>query len=258
MRIDVNAFMGRYPFRHVPGGAPAAIRDAMGRVDVDQCWLSHLSAVFWRDPMEGNAALYEVVAAERAFRPIPAIHPGLDGWEDELEEAVARRAPAVRSDAVFYGLPLDGPEMGALLAGAATRGLPVLMAVRLEDVRQRHPHDGFPGLEPWMVRRLLRAVPEGRLLITHADREFVEQVHYGSTAAEASRILWDVTGIWGPPEDHLAHLVATVGPGRFCFGTGMPLRIPEASVARLDLTPLDPATRTAIESGNARAFARAG
>lgn len=58
--------------------------------------------------------------------------------------------------------------------------------------------------------------------------------------------------IWGPPEDHLATLVSTIGPSRFLFGTGQPLRLPEHSVAKLDLLDLKPDVRGAIESGNAR------
>jgi predicted TIM-barrel fold metal-dependent hydrolase len=100
----------------------------------------------------------------------------------------------------------------------------------------------------------VRSHPRLRLVITHADREFIEQVHWGATPEEASRLLWDISWIWGPPEDHLAHLIATLGAERFCFGTGTPLRLPETSVARLDLTPLSPADRAAIESTNANSW----
>src|SRR2546427_7246134 len=30
---------------------------------------------------------------------------------------------------------------------------------------------------------------------------------------------WDISWIWGPPEDHLETLLATVGVDRFVFGT---------------------------------------
>jgi predicted TIM-barrel fold metal-dependent hydrolase len=43
-----------------------------------------------------------------------------------------------------------------------------------------------------------------------------------------------------------------VGVDRFLFGTGQPLRIPENSLAKLDLLDLDPAQRAAIESDNAQ------
>jgi len=75
-------------------------------------------------------------------------------------------------------------------------------------------------------------------------------VHFGSTPEEARRVWWDICWIWGPPEDHLATLLETVGIDRFVFGTGQPLRLPETSVAKLDLLELSRAAREAIESTN--------
>jgi predicted TIM-barrel fold metal-dependent hydrolase len=77
-------------------------------------------------------------------------------------------------------------------------------------------------------------------------------VHWGATPAEQRRIWWDVSWIWGPPEDHLATLLRTIGPDRFVFGTGQPLRLPENTVAKLDLLDLAAEARAAIESGNVK------
>jgi hypothetical protein len=109
-----------------------------------------------------------------------------------------------------------------------------------------------PELPAAAVRALIRCDADVRLLVTHADRGFVEEVHFGSTPDEASRIWWDICWIWGPPEDHLATLLETVGGDRFVFGTGQPLRIPENSVAKLDLLDLAAGWRAAIESTNVR------
>jgi predicted TIM-barrel fold metal-dependent hydrolase len=92
-------------------------------------------------------------------------------------------------------------------------------------------------------------------VVTHADRGFVEEVHYGSTPAEAERVWWDLSWIWGPPEDHFAHLLATMGPARFLFGSGQPLRLPETPVARLDLAALSQPDRERITTGNATSLA---
>jgi hypothetical protein len=121
-----------------------------------------------------------------------------------------------------------------------------------EDGRQRHPNDGAGELQAAAVRTLLRSDEDVRLLVTHADRAFVEEVHFGSTPEEAARVWWDINWIWGPPEDHLETLLGTVGVARFVFGTGQPLRLPEASVAKLDLLDLTAEQRTAIESENVR------
>jgi predicted TIM-barrel fold metal-dependent hydrolase len=88
--------------------------------------------------------------------------------------------------------------------------------------------------------------------VTHADRGFIEEVHFGSTTSESSRVWWDVAWVWGPPEGHLEMLLATMGASRFLFGSGQPLRIPETPAARLDLLRLAPADRQAITSGNAQ------
>jgi len=252
MRIDVNAFLGAYPFRRVPGTSPDGLLPAMARAGIDEAWVSHLPSLFWRQPMEGNAWLYATVAREPRLKPVPALHPGLSGWEGALGEAADRGAPAGRCDPLYYGLDPAGPEMRVLAAACGAAKLPLMMAVRLEDGRQRHPNDPAAELPAAAVRALIRSDEDVRLVITHADRGFIEEVHFGSTPEEAARLWWDVSWIWGPPEDHLETLLGTIGLDRFVFGTGQPLRIPEAGVAKVDLLELAPARRAAIDSENAR------
>jgi len=112
-------------------------------------------------------------------------------------------------------------------------------------------------VEKEQVRALIRSDERVRLLVTHADRGFVEEVHFGSTPDEARRIWWDICWIWGPPEDHLETLLQTIGVERFVFGTGQPLRLPENSVAKLDLLDLSAEQRAAIESGNVKTLTTA-
>ena len=254
MRIDVNCFLGSYPFRKVPGTSPDALLSAMERLGIDQAWVSHLPSVFWRDPAAGNEWLLETCAAQARFRPVPAVHPGLAGWDDVVAGAREAGAAAVRCDPTFYGLDPSGPEMRSLVSHCATERVPLMLAVRLEDSRQRHPNDRAGELPPWAVRALVRHAPV-QLLITHADRGFVEEVHFGSTPDESARMWWDICWIWGPPEDHLEMLLSTIGSQRFVFGTGQPLRLPETSLAKLDLLGLTREQRSAIESGNAAGLA---
>ena len=253
-QVDIDTFVGSYPFRDIGAWDSSDVVREMLRTGSTEAWVSHLAAVYWRDPMAGNAELYEIHERDGRLRPVPAIHPGLPGWEAALDGAVAHHAPAIRADPTFYGLAPAGVEMLALTAACAARKLPLMMAVRLEDVRQRHPRDTSGDLPPWAVRQLIRSHLDCKLIITHADREFIEQVHFGSTPQEATRILWDICWIWGPPEDHLELLLETVGVNRFTFGTGMPLRLPETSVAKLDLLNLDSEARGAIAAGNVESF----
>jgi len=257
MRIDVNAFLGAYPWREVPGTSPDALLAAMDRVGIDEAWVTHLPGVFGREVPEGNRRL-AAAAADRRLRPVPIVHPALREWDAVVRDAARARAPAVRCDPTFLGLDPAGAEARALVGACGRAGLPLMMAVRLEDGRQRHADDEAPELPAAAVRALIRSDPSACIIVTHADRGFIEEVHFGSTPAEASRLWWDISWVWGPPEDHLATLLKTIGADRFVFGTGQPLRIPETSVAKLDLLDLAPAQRAAIEGGNARSLGEGG
>jgi uncharacterized protein len=251
MRTDVNAFLGSYPYRRVPGTSPEPLLEAMDRTGIDEAWVSHLPGIFWRDPAAGNAWLVETTRAHPRLRPVLAVHPEMEAWEAVLRAAAEVGAPAVRCDPTYYGIGPAGPSVRALAGACGRAGLALMLAVRLEDGRQRHPHDHAAELPAAAVGALIRADASARLVVTHADRPFIEEVHFGSTPEEARRLWWDISWIWGPPEDHFETLLQTVGPERFLFGTGQPLRIPENGVAKLDLLDLDPADREAIESGNA-------
>jgi predicted TIM-barrel fold metal-dependent hydrolase len=257
MRTDVNAFLGSYPYRRVPGTSPEALLEAMDRAGIDEAWVSHLPGIFWRDPAAGNGWLLETSRVHPRLRPVLAIHPEMVGWESIVRAAVEAGAPAVRCDPTYYGMGSAGPPMRALAGACGRAGVALMLAVRLEDGRQRHPNDHAAELPAAAVRALARADAAVRVVVTHADRPFIEEVHFGSSPEEAGRIWWDISWIWGPPEDHLETLLQTIGAGRFLFGTGQPLRIPENAVAKLDLLDLDPADRHAIESGNAAAAAGA-
>jgi predicted TIM-barrel fold metal-dependent hydrolase len=252
MRIDVNTFLGAYPWRRVPGTSPEAVLTAMDRVAIDEAWVTHLPSLFWRDPTEGNPWLYETAATHKRLRPVPVVHPGFAHWERALREAASAGAPAVRCDPHYLGLAPAGDEMRVLAAACGATRIPLLLAVRLEDGRQRHPNDVVPELAAASVRALIRSDEDVRLIVTHADRGFIEEVHWGATPAEQRRIRWDISWIWGPPEDHLAAVLGTIGAERFVFGTGQPLRLPENAVAKLDLLELSAQQREAIESGNVK------
>lgn len=247
---DCVAFVGPHPFRHLERHSPEWLITQMDRLGIDRAWVGYLPSLFYKDPAPGNAALARMLAPHRdRLTPIPVVHPGLPRWEDDLNHAVALNAPAVNMCPQYQGLDPAGGAMRIGTAAAAALGLAVLLPVRLEDVRQRHPLDAAGDLPAAAVRQLVRSDPDLRLLVAHADRAYVEEVHFGLTPEEAARILWDISWIWGPPEDHLATLIRTVGVERFALGTGMPLRIPDAPFAKLDLLD-DPAARRAILEEN--------
>jgi hypothetical protein len=240
MLTDFNALIGPYPFRYVPHPDPDALVRVMDREQIDDAWVGHLPSAWYRDPGPGNAQLYTALEHwPGRLRPVPTIRPDWPRWERAVETAVRAGAPAVRAYPAQWGFAVHDTGLRELAIAVGEQGMALCLTVRFEDLRQRHPLDTAGDLPAATVRGLARAGGAVRLIVTAAGRDLIEEVHWGLTPEEQSRVFWDISWIWGPPEDHLAKLLRTIGPSRFVFGTQWPLRLSQNPRANLDLLPDD-------------------
>ncbi len=236
--LDVNALIGPYPFRYVPHPDPDVLLRVLDREKLSGAWVGHLPSAFYRDPSAGNAQLYTALAAHAPrLRPAPAVRPDWPDWQRAVATARDAGAPAVRAYPPQWQLGPADSRMSDLALACGEAKIALLLTVRFEDMRQRHPLDVAGDLQPAAVRALARAGDAVRLIVTAADRAFIEEVHWGLTAEEQKRVVWDFSWVWGPPEDHLAKLFRTVGSARFVFGTHWPLRLTQNPRANLELLP---------------------
>lgn len=236
--LDVNTFLGAYPFRHLPHPDPEVLVRVLAREGVAQAWVGHLPTAFHRDPSAGNAELLRVLAPHAAvLRPAPVVRPDWPGWRESLGRLVAAGAPAVRTYPQLWGMAPGDSQLAALAAACAADGCTLVLTVRFEDLRQRHPLDVAPDLSAAHVRELARSGSGARIVVTAAGKEFIEEVHWGLTPAERAHVFYDFSWVWGPPTDELAQLFRTVGRERFVYGTMWPLRLTQGARANLALLP---------------------
>jgi hypothetical protein len=238
--LDVHAYIGQLPFRHLPHPDPEILVKVLAREGIARAWVAHLPTAFHRDPGPGNAELFaRLEPFGETLIPTPTVRPDWPGWERTLRDHVDRGVPAIRAWPMQWGMGAHDGSMRALVAACGEAGVAVVLAVKFEDVRQRHWMDSAGDLSGPHVRALARVSPRTRLVVLGAGRELVEEVHWGLTPDEQSRLWWDISWLWGPPEDHLALLFRTMGAERFVYGTGWPLRLTQAPRANLDLLPRD-------------------
>jgi hypothetical protein len=238
--LDVHAYIGQLPFRHLPHPDPEILVKVLAREGIARAWVAHLPTAFHRDPGPGNAELLARLEPHaETLVPTPTVRPDWPGWERTLREHVDRGVPAIRAWPMQWGMGAHDPSMRALVAACGEAGVALVLAVKLEDVRQRHWMDSAGDLSGPHLRALARASKRARLVVLGAGRELVEEVHWGLTPDEQSRLWWDISWLWGPPEDHLALLFRTMGAERFVYGTGWPLRLTQTPRANLDLLPPD-------------------
>jgi hypothetical protein len=238
--FDANALIGPYPYRYVPHPEPDILVRVLEREGLSGAWVGHLPSAFYRDPTPGNTELFTALARHRdVLLPVPAIRPDWPRWRGALESAAQLGAPAVRAYPPQWGMGSHDANMLALARAGGELGLVLLLTVRFEDLRQRHALDTAGDLGAAAIRTLVRASATVHIVVTAAGREMIEEVHWGLTPAEQSRVYWDISWIWGPPEDHLAKLFRTIGAARFVYGTHWPMRLAQTPRASLELLPDD-------------------
>ena len=250
MRIDVNAFLGAYPYRRVPGTSASSLLKAMDRTGIDEAWVRSPPELFWRNPWNGNEGCTrrrDPNGASVLFRRVhPAWRVGREYW---ATHPIGR--PAVRCDPTFYGLEGVGGAGGsgdAYSGCGVQRRTPVPRdGVRLEDGRQRHPNDRAAELPAAAVRALLRSDDDVRLLIT----QLIGRRRRGAFRLDAGRAREGLVGHHldlGSAGGSLETLLGTIGVGRL-YSDGQPLRLPERAREARSSRSESPAARR-IESGN--------
>jgi hypothetical protein len=237
--IDVNAYIGPYPFRYLPHPEPNVLAGVLEREGLSGAWVGHLPSAFYRDPNPGNDELFAAVAPHATLRPVPTIRPDWPRWERTLAAAVDRKVPAIRAYPPQWGMGADDPAMRALCGACGEAGVALVLTQRFEDLRQRHWLDQPGDLSAAAIRGVARGNATTRVVVCSAGRGTIEETHWGLTPDERELVFWDISWIWGPPEDELAILLRTIGAARFVYGTGWPLRLAQTPRANLALLPND-------------------
>ncbi|MEO7458131.1 MAG: amidohydrolase family protein [Gemmatimonadaceae bacterium] len=237
--IDCAAYIGPYPFRELPHPDPDVLVRVLEREGLSGAWVGYLPSPWQRDPAAGNAVLFKALKSFPVLRPAPTIRPDWPRWEHSLREAAEQGAAAIRAYPAHWGMGPHSDAMKSLAAACAETGLPLVLTVRFEDLRQRSPLDVSGDLTAAHVRTLARSHAGVRIVVVGAGRETIEETHWSLTPAEQGRVFWDFAWVWGPPEDQFAHLIRTIGAARFVYGTHWPLRLTQNSRANLDLLPAD-------------------
>ncbi len=237
--IDCCAWIGPYPFRELPHPEPHVLAGVIEREGLAGAWVGYLPSAWQRDPLPGNRLLFRALEEFPTLRAAPVVRPDWPQWEQLLDKCQALGAAAIRIYPMHWNLGPYDPRLQALTLACGERGIPLLLTVRFEDLRQRSSLDTTGDLPAVYVRALARLGPSVRLVVAGAGKDMLEEAHWSLTPEEQQRIWWDFAWIWGPPEDHFAHLVRTIGAERFVYGTHWPLRLVQNSRANLDLLPAD-------------------
>jgi len=256
MIIDVNAYVGHYPFRQLQiTGAPALVKhmDAHG---IDVALVSSLHAVFYRDAHQGNRELFEEVEpfTGRLF-PIATVNPKYAGWKKDLAESVDQgRARGITLLPEHHGYSLSDEHGQAALKRIAEYDLPVVLTQRLEDRRQRHHWDTANDLDMALVIEAAAAHPGLRFLLSNWVGLNGQEL---LAAGLRGRCLIDFARLQVLMNKDVPMLIDNLGVGSITYGSHMPFDYLGPSLVKLaNVAALFPEDYERIAWRNAADFFR--
>ena len=89
MLIDINTYIGHWPFRPLRGNTLESLLKRMDGFGVDKSIVGNINGIFYKDCHNSNEELYESMNKDRdfwnRFIPFATMNPMLPWWRDSLE-----------------------------------------------------------------------------------------------------------------------------------------------------------------------------
>lgn len=247
MIIDLNSFIGSWP-SHPVKGEPEHVWPSLRAVGVTRIFVSHLSAVWCRNPHVYNQVLYETVATTEDVWPVPVLDPTAADWKHELERASGHdRVKMVRLLPNYGGYELA--DVGDFLTAIQSADLSVIVQTCLEDPRRHHPLAIVPSVPASAVVEMAKDFPQLRVLIGGAKA--AELRNLTDPVLALSNVYADTAHVDGL--DAMKLLVDNGLGDRLVLGSHAPLFISHAALGRV-VTDLEDDAAHRILKDNALRF----
>lgn len=253
MLIDVNAYLGPWPFRRLRHNTASALLRLMDRKGIDEAWVSSAAAVLYKNPQPANADLAAVIRNHRdRFVPFAVINPTYADWEYDLQECVdAFGCRGIRLYPHYHNYSLTSAACRELVAAAAERNLIVSVPLRAVDSRQRHWLVNFGDLRPADLVPLVRRFPNARFVLLNGIGYTGSEL--GRTDPDLPANYWiGLSRLTALIQAEIRVLLDNLGRSRLLFATGVPFKYADPALVKLEVLDATRAEREAIRWKNAR------
>jgi predicted TIM-barrel fold metal-dependent hydrolase len=274
MLLDINAYVGHWPFKKLQYNTCSTLLDRMNKFGVEKSVISNLNGIFYKNTQSANEELFDELSSDKRFGdrfiPFAIINPIYAGWKDDLKISVTRLGmKGIRVFPQYHDYEITDPLLIDLVNLAKDYNLPVAIDIRMVDSRQRSWMD-IPVFEPreekydiitkeWQLKNivpLIREVPDARFIIVNLATSLV-LTDEETELVKKSNVLFDTSGRSIRGDNMLGELIRRFGRDKFAFGSHSPIldyltgRLRIESMSEADA---DEETKELLRSGNAKKF----
>ncbi|WP_372638794.1 amidohydrolase family protein [Fodinibius sp.] len=258
MLIDMNAYVGHWPFRKLNYNTCESLLGRMNQFGVDLSVISNLNGIFYQNPQSANEELYETLQSDKSFEdrfiPFAVMNPIYAGWKNDFQVCSEKMdMKGIRLYPRYHNYEITNPSCIELVKSARDRNMPVALSLRMSDSRATSWMDLERGSE-WSLRDLIpliKEVPDARYLILNiVGNPFLDEEE--TELLKKTNLVMDTSG---RGLRRFAELLERYGRDKFAFGTHSPILDYVTGALRIESlrdSEADNKTKNLLRDGNAK------
>src|SRR5690606_31569835 len=130
MLIDINAYVGHWPFRQLQNNSCDGLLKRMNKFGVDVSVISNLNGIFYKNTQSANRELFNELKSNRHFSkrfiPFAVINPIYAGWKNDFNESIHKFGmKGLRLYPKYHDYEITDPSLVELVKMARDHDIPV-------------------------------------------------------------------------------------------------------------------------------------
>jgi hypothetical protein len=252
MLIDINTWVGAWPFRHLENPTVTGLLKRMDKKGIERAVVGHVGAALYRDPHPANEELARQVKRHTdRLLPVATLRPGNPGWLQDLQRCHEDfGCIGLRLYPQYHEFQLTDSGALDLIDAAHERGFVIQVPQRVEDRRTRHPWDIARDLSADEIRLALAARPKVRWMLLNA---------LGLPAARLPKdadYVVDISRMTAVLQRNMQSFIDDAGQDKLAFGTGMVFKVADPALLKLEVLDRGKRIREGIAWRNAARILR--
>jgi len=251
MIIDINTYIGHWPFRQVNNSTPRELVKIMDNAGIDIAAVSSINSVFYKDSQQGNEELVKEIAAyKNRFIPFAIINPAYTGWKKDFVNCIDKmEMKGLELYPYYHQYSLTDSSAVELMQIAAEKKVPVHLPYSIVNIRQRHWLDTNRNLSIDEVEKVLSMCPNTDFIITSSPADGIAKQFKKVVENRPGRVYYDFSRLDVFTQGFNA-LVETAGIDRIVFGSVSPFQYVDPQLVKLHFSDLNDCEKGKVMSGN--------
>lgn len=264
MFIDINAYIGHWPYRNIKYNTLDGLDTLARKYDITHMVVANVNGFFYKDANTANLELLEELKeykGETVFLPMAVVNPTYPEWEKDARDMIAQGFVGFEMAPIYHDYSLApewlydkyATEHRALkvLELAEELDVPVRITAGFENFRCRSSRDNYNNIGGGDYFALLSKNMNAHVFVTSFS-PLSSGEQFGNLIAERKNTYFDTTQFETINNTLGERVMSRVSRDQLCFGSLSPFNYVEANLLRMEYTPEFDAA--AMKTNAARAF----